>query len=152
MANADNPHTWFHQGSQVVLPFLVPFPPSAGRCGSCICQGIHLNSRYGNLDKNELGRFTQCWGHDCPNLAPLAPSGTIWHHLAPSGTLWYHLAPSGTLWHPLAPFGTLLHYLAPSGTLWHHLAPSGTIWHCLLFSRLLETSSSILPNNWTCPQ
>ena len=89
------------QGSQVGLPLLIPSPPAAGRCGSCIYKGNHLNSRYRHLDINQLGRFIQCWGHERPNLAPLAPSGTLWHHLAPSGTVWHRLAPSGTVWHLL---------------------------------------------------
>ena len=80
---------------------------------------------------NQIGRFCQCWSHDRPNLAPLAPSGTLWQHLAPSGTLWHHLAPSGTIWHSLALYGTLWHHLAPSGTLWHPFASSGTLWHPL---------------------
>ena len=58
------------QGPQVGLPLFIPSPPAAGRGGSCIHQGIHLNSRYGHLDNNQRGRFTQYRGHERPDLAP----------------------------------------------------------------------------------
>ena len=70
IANADNHRTRMPQGPQVGLPLFIPSPPAAGRCGSCIHKGNHLNSRYSHLGTNQLGRFIQYRGHERPDLTP----------------------------------------------------------------------------------
>ena len=77
IANTNNHSTSLLQGSQVGLPLLVPPPPAAGRCGPCIYEGSHLNSRYGHLGNYQLGRFIRHRGHERPDLAPYSFSDLI---------------------------------------------------------------------------
>ena len=54
----------------MALIFLVPPPPTAGRRGPCIYQGIDMYACYSDPAYDQGGRFVSYRGRERPDLAP----------------------------------------------------------------------------------